>query len=98
MDGGGEWKNKVWADSCSVRGTRLQSQGVGARPWILERRKGLARGIYNRLAPNDRFVGKQILAEAQWSWDTLISGGGYSAYQLVFGPNLADLYGRGDED
>ena len=29
----------------------FHSQGVGARPWILERRNVLARGIYNRPGP-----------------------------------------------
>ena len=29
--------------------------GVSARPWILERRNGLARKIRNRLVADDRF-------------------------------------------
>ena len=39
-----------------------------------------------------------MLAEAQWRLNTLISGSGFAAYQLVFGPNPADLHGWGDRD
>ena len=71
---------------------------VGAHSWILERRNGLARGNYNRLKGGDRFSGKQILAEVQWRPNTLISGSGFPAYQLVFGSNSADLFGWEDEE
>ena len=53
MDGG-EWGNETWADSCSGRRAELQSDGEGARPWILGRRNGHARGVYNRLVAGDR--------------------------------------------
>ena len=69
-----------------------------ARPWILERRNGLARGIYNRLKEDDRSSGTQTVAEAQWRLDTLISGGGFSAYRMVSGSNPVDLFGWGDRD
>ena len=49
LDEGGEWKNDLWRDLCVGRRIKLIFQGVGAHPWILERRNGLARGIYNRL-------------------------------------------------
>ena len=68
------------------------------RPRILGRHKGLARGFYNNLVADDRFSGKQVLAEAQWRLNTLISVGGYSACQLVFGPNPAAPIGWGDKD
>ena len=55
-------------------------QGVGAHPWILERRNGLARGIYNRLKEGRYYTGPQILSEAQWRLNTLVSASGYSAY------------------
>ena len=42
--------------------------------------------------------GTEILAEAKWRLGTLVSGGGFSAYQMVFGTNPADLFGRGDKD
>ena len=42
MDEGGEWKNELWADSRADRYIRLQLRGVGAHPWISERRNGLA--------------------------------------------------------
>ena len=57
MDEGGEWKNEAWADFCADRRIKLFFQCVGAHPWILERRNGLARGIYNRMMADDRFSG-----------------------------------------
>ena len=69
-------------------------QEVGARPWILGRRNGLACGICSRLKEDDRFSGKQILAEVHWRLNTLISCGGFSAYRVVFGSDPVDLYGR----
>ena len=44
---------------------KILFQGAGARPRILERRNGLARGIYNYLFADDRCPGRQILAGAQ---------------------------------
>ena len=80
------------------RRTKLVFQGAGAHPWILERRNGLARGIYNRLKADRYYTGPQILAEAQWRLNTLVSASGYSAYQLVFGSNPMDLYGWDDSE
>ena len=80
------------------RRIKLVFQGVGAHPWILERRNGLARGIYNRLEENRHYPGPQILSEVQWCLNTLVSASGYSAYQLVFGSNPMDLYGWDDSD
>ena len=57
LDEGGEWKNDPWRDPRVERRIKLVFQGVGARPWILERRNGLARGIYNRLKA-DRFYAR----------------------------------------
>lgn len=57
------------------------------------RRNGLARGICKGLVADARFSGKQILAEVQWCLDTLISGVGYSAYQLVFRSDPVYLLG-----
>ena len=51
---GGEWKNDLWRDLRVARRIKLVSQGAGEHPWILERRNGLARGIYNR-PKADRF-------------------------------------------
>ena len=58
----------------------------------------LARGIYNRLAPDGRFSGKQISSEVQWRLNSIVSGGGNSASQLVFRPKPADLVGWDGED
>ena len=71
---------------------------MGARPRILERRNGLARGICNRLVADDRFSGKQFSAEGQRRLNSLISGGGFSPYQLVFVADPVDLFGWGDKD
>ena len=49
----------------------------GAHPWVLERRNGLTRGNYDRVAADDRSSGIRVLAEAQWRLNALISGGGY---------------------
>ena len=100
MDEGGEWKNEVWMDYCSDRRIKLIFQGVGAHPWLLERRNGLARGIYNRLIEDDRFSSGRILSEVQWCLNTMLSAGGFSAYQMVFGSNPVDSFGwdDGDED
>ena len=72
------------------RRIQLVLQGVGAHPWILERRNGLARGIHNRLKAGRYYTGPQTLAEAQRCLDNLVSAGGYSAYQLVFGSDRMD--------
>ena len=96
MGAGGRWQNGVSTELRSARRIKLLPQGFGARPWILERRNGLARGVYNRWVEADRFSGKQIVAEARWCLNTLVYGGGYSAYKLVFGPNPVDLFSWGD--
>ena len=80
MDDGGEWENEVWADHYSERRIKLRFQEVRARPWILERRSGLARGIYYRLVSDDRFPGKQIPPGVRRCLSAFISGGGYAAY------------------
>ena len=36
--------------------------------------------------------------ELQWRPSTLVSARGYSAHQVVFGPNPCDLFGLDDED
>ena len=95
---GGAWQNEVWADPCSERRVKLQIQGAGARSWNLGRRNVLARCIYYRPVADDRFPGNQGAPEAQWCATTLESGGGHSAYQLVFGSNPVDLFGRDIED
>ena len=66
MDEGGGWKNDLWVDSCADRYIRLQNQGVGAHPWILERRNELARGIYNRMHADGRYAGRQLISEVQF--------------------------------
>ena len=76
----------------SERGIKLLFQEVGARPWFLVRRNVLARGTYNRPGGDDRSSGKQILAGAQWRLNFLISSGGFSANQAVFGSNSVDLH------
>ena len=72
--------------------------GFGAHPWLLERRNGLARGIFNRLIEDDRFPSGQILGEVQRCLNSMLASSGFSAYQMVFGSNPADLFGWGDSD
>ena len=96
MDEGGELKNEIWTDCRSERRIKLQFQGVGAHPWTLEGRNGLARCIYYRLVEDDRFSNKTILSEVQWCLNTMLPTSGFSAYQIVFGPNPADFFGWED--
>ena len=98
MEGGEKWENEARADLLSEWRIKLELLGVGAHPWLLGRRNGLARGIYDRLVANDRVSGKQILAEYQWCLDTLIFGGGFSASQPVFGSSPAGPLDWGDKD
>ena len=67
-------------------------------PWILERCHGLARRALFRVVAGGRFSGEQLLAEVQWRLNSLISGAGYSAYQVVFGSNSEDFFVRGNKD
>ena len=65
---------------------------------VYERRSGLARGIYNRLCEDGWFPSRQILGEAQWRLNARIPAGGFSAYQMAFGSNTADLFGWEDDN
>ena len=69
-----------------ARGVDLSSkfQAAGAHPWVLDRRRGPARGIGGRLAA----LREGRLSEDQWR----------SAYQLVFGRNPAGRVGWEDKD
>ena len=64
---------------CPARNIRLQSQGKGAHPWKLARRHGVARGIFNRLREDARFVGRAMLDEVQYRLDTMSNYRGFSA-------------------
>ena len=88
-DGGGERGNEVLTDPSSGRRIKLQFQGVGARNSFPECRNGLKRGIRNRPVSRGRLWGMQNLPEVLWCLGDLISGGGYSAYQLAFGSKPA---------
>ena len=50
----------------------FQRAGARARAEVLDRRNGLARGIYDRLIADDRFPGRQIPSEVQWRLDAAI--------------------------
>ena len=63
---------------------------------ILDRCKGRARGIYDRLVAGDRLSGKQIFAGAQWRITALTPGGGFWSHQMVFSSNQADRFWWGD--
>ena len=79
-------------------GIKMVCQEAGAHPWILERRNGLARGIYSRLKAGRFPSRQQILTQAPRNLDTMVSASGYSAYEPVIGVNPMDLYGWGDTD
>ena len=100
VDGGGEWENAIRTDSCAERRTKSQFQGVGTHPWLLGRRSGLARGIYNRLIEDGRFPNERMPSKVQWCLNTMRSASGFSAYQMAFGSNPVDFFGweDGDED
>ena len=66
--------------------------------WILERRNGLACGIYDGSAAGCRFASKQILCVVQLCLNALFSASGYSAYQLIFGSNAAKPSRWDDDD
>ena len=83
MDEWVEWGNEIRADPCSGRRIKLQFQGAGAHPRLLERRNGVASGFYDPLKVDDRFSSRQILSEVLWRLNTLLSASGYPAFQLV---------------
>ena len=55
----------------------------------LEKKNGLARGIFNRLVADDRCPASRL--------DPLLPSSGWSAYKVVFRSNSADMYGRGND-
>ena len=59
---------------------------------ILERRNGLARGIYSRTQADG-----QLITEVQFCLNTMLSTNGFPTYQMVFGSNPADNFGWGEE-
>ena len=71
--GWGELGHEIW-NSGGVGGSGfyaegqilLQFQGQDAQPWPMGRRNGLARGIYNRLAADNRPLSRAILNEVQF--------------------------------
>ena len=84
MNGGGDWEDEIRTAFCAGRRVKLQFPGVGAHPLLLGRRKGLARGIYNRLSEDGRFMNKTILAGAQWCLNAMLSASGCSASRWYF--------------
>ena len=81
----------MWAHLRPDPRIKLQSQGSGARLWILER------PIFNRVVTGHRPSRKQISAGFQWRPNAFVSGGGFSVYRAVFRANPADFFGRGDK-
>ena len=93
MDEGGEWKIEVWLELRPARRIKLPFQRFGARRWVPGRRNSLVRCFHNRLKGDDRFPGKQILAEVQWRLNTIISGSRSFPQRTVFGSNPSDHFG-----
>ena len=56
------------------------------------RRSLLARGIYNTLLVDGRFVAKAILNGAQYCLNATLNRGGLSAYQPVYVARPAGLF------
>ena len=98
MDSGGGWEHEAWADLSPERNIRLQPQGRESRPWMLERRRGLARDIYNRIKEDGRFVDTAMSNEIRYCMNAMLNHGGCSAYQLVVGSNPVDLHPWEDYD
>ena len=65
---------------------------------MLERRSGLYRGIYGFSHGDGRLVDRAALRETQYCGNAMLNHGGFSAYQLAFGPNTVDLYSWEDDD
>ena len=86
------------ANLCAGRRIKVQFQGVGAPPWLVERRNGLAGGIYNRLVRDDGFSNKRIPSEALRRLKTVLSASGFCAYPMVLGSNPMDPFGWEDQD
>ena len=95
---GANGMNQMRTNLRAGRRTELQFQRVGAHPWLSKRRNGFARGIHNSLIEDGRVSNGQILRVLQWCMNAIISAGGSSAYQLVFGSTLAGLVSWGDND
>ena len=91
MYAGGEWGNGIPLDSSTGRNIRLQFQGKGANPWLLGRRNGFARGIYNRRAADGHFSTCATLNEVQLPSTPILGHGGFSASQMAYGSSPADL-------
>ena len=84
MREGGGWRNEVRPDLRPESRIRLALPGEGARPSILARQNSLARGIYDRLASDDRSSAAQIPSEVEWWLEALASECRCSARDLVF--------------
>ena len=55
--------------------------GKCAHPWLLEHRKGLARGSYNWLPAGSRFASRSILEKVQSCLTAMLHHGGFSVYR-----------------
>ena len=69
----------------------LQFQEKVDRLCFLGCKDGLERGINIRLLVVDRFSIRSVLGDVQYYVNTSLSHIGYSAYQMIFGANPADL-------
>ena len=90
--------DKIRGDFRPGRRTGLQFQVACSHHWLLDRRKRVVRGMYHRLAADDRFARRQMLPEVQWCLGAFLSTGGYWAYQLFFGPIRSIHFGCGGDD
>ena len=98
MGEGGEWENDLRFDLRADRYIKSQFQGVGAHPWISERRNGPVRGIYDQMNAEGRRAGRQLIAAGQCYANTTLSTNGFSAYQMVCCRNPVEDFCWGSED
>ena len=99
VDEGEGWEHEVRAAFGSKRRIRLHFQGVGAPPMESCERQGSRAGNLFSICREWPFFWEADFAEVQRRSNALISGGGYSTPQLVFGSKLVNLLiGWGDRD
>ena len=85
MGADGGWKEEDQTYCFAERELHRRFHGRGARPRLLRRRNDLAIGTFYQF-------GRDVLNEVQFGLRAVLNCGGFSAYQMGFGANPADLY------
>ena len=95
---GGELKNDLRRNQCAENNIEISLAGLGAHPWVIERRHDLIRGIYARLPSDPARSGEMAICEIQRVANRVILSSGYSPYQAVFGCAEADQWGPNEPE